>query len=203
MSKKIVAIVGTYRSGHVIDKAVDELLAGAEQAGAQVEKIMLLDKHIEFCTNCRACTQTEGSQRGECPIQDDMDGILDTLDAADGVVFASPINFGTVTALMKRFIERFVCYAYWPWGVPKGPRVRATKAKKPAVLIASSMCPAFIARWAMPNATKTMKSAIGCLGAKPIGKLHFGMVAINSKDGPKDKQSLKAFNMGRKLAGAV
>ena len=201
--KKIVAVVGTYRPGHVIDTAVDELLAGAEKGGAQVEKIMLLDQHIEFCRNCRACTQMEGPERGACPIEDDMRGILDTLEGADGIVFASPVNFGTVTALMKRFIERFICYAYWPWDVPKAPAVRLKKKVKPAVLITSSMCPAFIARWMMPNALKTMKSAAACLGAKPIGKLFFGMVAVKAQEGPNQKQLLKAFKMGRRLAGAL
>lgn len=27
------------------------------------------------------------------------------------------MNFGSVTAIMKRFIERLTVYAYWPWGL--------------------------------------------------------------------------------------
>lgn len=203
MAKKIVAVVGTYRPGHVIDTAVDELLAGAEKAGAQVEKIMLLDKHIEFCTNCRACTQKDGPERGECPIEDDMSEILDTLEAADGIVFASPINFGTVTALMKRFIERFVCYAYWPWDIKKPPAMRIRKCTKPAVLITSSMCPAFIGRLLMANSLKTMKQAARCLGVHPFAKLYFGMTAIRADDTLGSKQSLKAFQTGQRLAGIL
>lgn len=202
-SKKIVAIVGTYRPGHVIDTAVDEVLAGAEKAGARTEKIMLLDKHIEFCTNCRACTQEPGQQRGKCPIEDDMAGILDTLDAADGIVFASPINFGTVTALMKRFIERFVCYAYWPWDVKKPPNLRIKQKTKPAALVMSSMCPAFIGRWMMSNSFKTMKQAACCLGARPVAKLYFGLVAISADDALNKKQALKAFQTGQRLANAL
>ena len=66
MSKKIIAIIGTYRKGRTIDTAVTELLKGAEQQGAQTEKIYLLEKYIEFCTNCRSCTQQNGTARGDC-----------------------------------------------------------------------------------------------------------------------------------------
>ena len=55
-ARKIVAIVGTYRKGKVIDSAASEVLRGAESRGAETEKIHLIDKHIEFCNNCRMCT---------------------------------------------------------------------------------------------------------------------------------------------------
>ena len=59
-SMKIIAIVGTYRKGGVIDTAVDEILASAREADAEVSKVYLIDRHIEFCTNCRSCTQEPG-----------------------------------------------------------------------------------------------------------------------------------------------
>lgn len=200
MSKKIVAIVGTYRRGRVIETAVDQILAGAQERGVKTEKIMLADQQVKFCTNCRACTQQPGPQRGTCPIDDDVSGILDQLDAADGIVWASPINFGTVTAMMKRFIERLLCYAYWPWDVPKAPVGRIKNQGKPSVLLTASMCPAIIARVMMPGAFKTMKAAAKCVGGKIVGKLFFGLTAISEKDTLKEKQSQKAFAMGQRLA---
>ncbi len=66
-AKKIVAIVGTYRKGRVIDTAVSEVLRGAEDGGATTQTIYLIDKHIEFCTNCRTCTQqADVGRRGRC-----------------------------------------------------------------------------------------------------------------------------------------
>ena len=53
----VTAIVGSYRKGGIIDTAVDEILAAAEQEGAEVAKIYLIDRHVEFCRNCRACMQ--------------------------------------------------------------------------------------------------------------------------------------------------
>ena len=49
----ITAIVGTYRRNGIIDRIVDEILYSAKGQGAQINKIFIIDKHIEFCTNCR------------------------------------------------------------------------------------------------------------------------------------------------------
>lgn len=134
---KITAIIGTYRKGGVIDSVVDEILAAAKEHGAEVEKVFLLDQRVEFCTNCRNCTQQEGTARGTCCLSDDMAAILDRIDASDGLILASPMNFGTVTALMKRFIERLVCYGYWPWGTGI-PKERIRRKTKRAIVVASS-----------------------------------------------------------------
>ena len=64
MGKKILGIVGSYRRNGTIDTLVTEVLSSARAAGAETEKIYLLDKHIEFCTNCRTCTQKPGPERG-------------------------------------------------------------------------------------------------------------------------------------------
>jgi multimeric flavodoxin WrbA len=81
---KLVAIVGSYRKGGIIDTAIDEVLTAAKEEGAETVKIYLIDKHIEFCTNCRTCTQQEGLERGKCIIQDDMD--IEILGVATTVI---------------------------------------------------------------------------------------------------------------------
>ena len=40
--------------------------------------------------------------------------LLNELERSDAIVLASPMNFWTVTAVMKRFIERLLGSA-WPW----------------------------------------------------------------------------------------
>ena len=60
----ILAIVGSYRKGGIIERAVDEILASTREAGAVTRKITLLDKHLAFCTNCRSCTQVAGDNYG-------------------------------------------------------------------------------------------------------------------------------------------
>ena len=196
---KVLAIVGTYRKGRTIDTAVDEALRGARQTGAETEKILLLDKHIEFCTNCRTCTQNAGTERGRCEINDDMSSILDKLDQADVYVFASPINFFNVTAIMKRFIERLTCYGYWPWGKPT-PKMRNKKGQKKALLITSSVCPAFIGRIAFHSTFKVLQACGDCLGAGSVKKLYFGKAAIKSDDVLSETDKKQAFESGRRIA---
>lgn len=182
-----------------METAVDEALRGAQDAGADIEKILLLDKHIEFCTNCRACTLTAGTARGRCVLKDDMASILDTLESADAYIFASPINFYTVTALMKRFIERLVCYGYWPWGT--SPKDRLPKGRKKALLITSSACPAFIGRIVFRHTFSVLKACAQCLGAGPIRKLYFGTVALRPDDTLTDSNKRRAYAAGQKLVG--
>jgi multimeric flavodoxin WrbA len=195
---KIIAIVGTYRKGGVIDNAVDEILAAAGEDGAETEKIYLLDKHIEFCTNCRHCTQKEGPTRGECPINDDMNAILDSIGRSDAIVLASPMNFWTVTAIMKRFIERLVCYAYWPWG-KTGPKMRNTRKYKRAVLVYSSAAPSIIARL-LTRITGLLKTAAGLLGAQTIGVLSIGFAAGQPHQEISRRTKTKARRLGKILA---
>lgn len=197
---KVVAVVGTYRKGRTIDTAVEEALRGARDGGAETEIIHLLDKHIEFCTNCRACTQTPGPDRGRCVLDDDMEAILDTLDQADAYILASPMNYYSVTALMKRFIERLVCYGFWPWGTGI-PKMRLPKGKKQALLITSSACPAFIGRIAFRGVFSLLKASANCLGVGSIRKLYFGMVSINADDTLSEKDKRRAYAAGQRIAG--
>ena len=91
----ILAIVGSYRKGGIIERAVDEILASAKEEGAVTWKISLLDKHLEFCTNCRGCTQVAGENYGLCILDDDMAGLLQEIERADALVLASSINISS------------------------------------------------------------------------------------------------------------
>jgi len=197
---KVVGIVGSYRRGKTIDSAVSAVLEGAKAGGAETKNINLLDKHIEFCTNCRSCAQkkVEG-RRGKCVHNDDMDGIMTEIDDADAVVLGSPVNFGTVTALMKRFIERLIPYGYWPWNEALAPVNRIAKADKKAIIVTSSACPAFFGRILMPSALGTLKKAAKVMGAKVIKSLYFGPVAGKEDAQLSEKALLKARKAGEAL----
>lgn len=204
MGKRIVAIVGTYRKGRVIDTAVSEALRGAEARGAQTEKIYLIDKHIEFCTNCRACTQEpDGGRRGKCVLNDDMEGILQAIDAADGLVLAAPTNFFNVTAVTRRFMERLVGYAYWPWNAKRGPKMRVKTPDKKAVTITATACPAFIAKVLMGGGRKALKTTALTLGAKVQTALFYGMVALTPEATLGESDRAKAYRAGQRLADSL
>lgn len=197
---RIVGIVGSYRKHGTIDTAVAEVLRAAEVWGANTQTIYLHEQQIEFCTNCRHCLQEPGSERGECLLQDDMDAILRTIEAADGLVIGAPVNFGNVNALTRRFLERTVCYGYWPWEA-RAPKLRQPQPSKKAVLISSSAAPGLMARF-LTGAFKALKELAKMLGAKSIGVLWIGLV--DPQDATlSERQKRRARELGQRLASAV
>jgi len=202
MGKKFVGIVGSYRKGGIIDSAVSAILKGAEAMGDETKKIYLLDKHIEFCKNCRSCVQEKACEtRGKCMHNDDMEEILREIDNANGVVLGAPINFFNVTALMKKFIERLLPYCYWPWGrvIPKY-RIKKSKISKKAVTVTSSGCPAWLGRIIFSGAPSVLKTAARCIGARVVKSLYFGTVRRRGNSQLSDRALLKAYKAGEKLA---
>jgi len=80
-----------------------EFLKGAEEAGAETENVFLAQKKIRHCMGCFACwTKTPG----KCAIKDDMAELLEKYLNSDLVVYACPVYYGSVTGLMKDFIDR-------------------------------------------------------------------------------------------------
>ncbi len=198
--KKVVGIVGSYRKNGFIDTAIAQILSSAESQGAETKKIYLQDQHIEFCTNCRACLQEPGTQRGKCILEDDMESVLQDIESADSLVIGAPVNFGNVNALTRMFLERCVCYGYWPWDAPAPKNLRNPTIRKKAVLVLSSAAPSFMTRW-LTGALGALKNLAKMLGAKPIGVLCIGLA--NSQEAElSDKVKKQAKQLGKKIAFA-
>jgi NAD(P)H-dependent FMN reductase len=193
----VIGIVGSYRKRGVVDAIVAEILAAAEAAGATTETIYLRDQHIEFCRNCRVCLQEPGEQRGHCPIDDDMEAILERLDSAQALVLGAPVNFGNVNALTRQFLERCVGAGYWPWGTA-APKLRQSHPTKPAVLVSSSAAPALIGRW-FTGAIAALNHLATMLNAKPIGTVWMGGVSSKSMALP-PRIKVRSQQLGQYLA---
>jgi len=194
---KVIGIVGSYRKGGVVDTAVSKVLSSAADNGAEIEKIYLVDKHIRFCTNCRECTQTPGAERGKCILDDDMEALLQQVDAAHSLVIGSPVNFNNVTAITRTFMERCVGYVYWPWGLGK-PGIRKPGMGRKVVLVSASSAPS---RFGMTfrGTLGALKYLANVLGAHPIGQLLIDEVNQETMAMP-DKMAKKAARLGRELA---
>lgn len=102
----IIGVLGSPRVGGNVDLLLEAALQGAQEAGAQVEKIILNDLNIRPCQACGGCDET-----GRCVLQDDMEQIYAALARMDGMVLATPVYFGGVTAQTKAMIDR--CQALW------------------------------------------------------------------------------------------
>jgi len=198
MSARVVAIVGSYRSGGATDRAVEAVLEGARVLGASTQIFRLTERHIEFCRNCRTCTQQPGTERGRCEQQDDLQPILKEIEAADAVVLASPVNYYNATALFRRFLERLLGFAYWPWG-QNGPTLRSKLQPRKAVLVASAGMPGFLIPLAT-GAPRALRLAARMLGARPVGKLWVGLTAGQARPRLSARTVERARHMGMKLA---
>lgn len=100
---KIVVIMGSPRRGNTYRAAerIHEILE--EKIPVEWEYVMLGDIHLEQCQGCGSCIV-----RGEefCPIHDDLGGIVEKMQDADGVIFATPVYAVQVSGLLKVFIDR-------------------------------------------------------------------------------------------------
>lgn len=195
--KKILAIVGSYRRDGNIASTVNHVAQAASSSGATVETIFLLDKNISFCTNCRTCTQEPGQEPGKCVLDDDMRDIISRIEEADGFIFGAPVNFFNVNALTRRFIERLVCYAYWPWD-KNSPKNRKTQLDKQAVLITSSAMPSFLGR-IFTGAMRALKISAKLVGAKTIGTIFVGLAAGSPEARLSERTRTRAEKLGQKL----
>jgi multimeric flavodoxin WrbA len=196
----ILGISGSYRAGGIISQALDAALAGLRERGHEVESLILSEKKISYCTNCRSCTQPQGTEPGKCVLEDDMAEVLEKVRRCDALILASPINFGTVTAVMKAFIERLLPYAFWPWG-KSVPKYRVSKLSKRAALIVSSSCPAFLGRLIMPTALRQLKVCARVFGARAVKSLYLGGICSVRDQGLSAGDLKKAARLGEYLVG--
>lgn len=101
--KKILILSGSHRKGGNSDTLCDEFMRGAIEAGHNVEKIRLSDKHINYCMGCGVCSTTH-----KCVQKDDMSEVLEKMIQADVIVLASPVYFYAMNGQMKTLIDRTV-----------------------------------------------------------------------------------------------
>lgn len=57
------------------------------------------------CTSCFACKLKGGKSYGKCAVQDGLTPILEEIPDVDALILGSPIYFGTVTGIMRCFME--------------------------------------------------------------------------------------------------
>lgn len=196
--KKILAISASYRQDGITDQTVEALRQAVEALDGEVEVVKLRERPLLFCRNCRECTQHPGEEPGCCPLPDGMQELIDRIESADGYILASPTNFGAATALFKRFMERLVVYAYWPWDM-NGPRYRKRKApRKKAVLISSCAAPGVLGRYFFAT-RKQLRMTAKTIGADTVGTIFTGLVGKKSHPRIESRVHRKTRQLAKKL----
>jgi len=101
--QKITVFLGSARKKTTF-AAVQHLERAMQRLGDFAMEMVFLDGcTLEFCQGCKLCFD-----RGEefCPLQDDRDLLLEKLEQADAVVFATPSYAFQVPARMKNLLDR-------------------------------------------------------------------------------------------------
>lgn len=121
---KVLGIMGSPRVGGNSDILLDRALAGAQVAGAEVEKIILDKKSISGCKDCKKCNET-----GICVIKDDMLEIHKKILEADAIIHSVPVYFFSMTAQMKAYLDRWCALydAQWRWQKAYYPKMRGKR----------------------------------------------------------------------------
>ncbi len=197
---KVAAIMGSYRKGKTIDTLVDRAIEGVKSAdaSAEVEKITLIDRNIEYCRNCGVCRNDDPAKPiARCTIDDEMQEILPLMREADACIFGVPIFEGTVNAVTKTFLERICWTLARPgrWPVRGCPEPRCSERKRAIAILSTGLIIPLLRRFC-DDATPLIKATIGdSLNAKLVGTLYAGGV---EKVGM-DRYLAGACKLGQKL----
>jgi multimeric flavodoxin WrbA len=98
---RLLGIVGSPRKNGNTEILVKEALKVGAEAGWQTDLFLMSEKQVAGCDACGACFRT-----GACVIKDDMQELYKLMDQADGILFASPVYFGSVSAQTKAVMDR-------------------------------------------------------------------------------------------------
>lgn len=111
--KEIMIIDGGPRKTFNTAKMIEAFAEGVREADSTVEvrHIRLYDIDYKGCVSCLACKVKSSKAKESCAYRDGLTAILDEAAHADGLVFASPIYFGDITAQLRAFLERLL----FPW----------------------------------------------------------------------------------------
>ena len=98
---KVLVITTSLRARSNSDILAERLIAGAKDAGHEVEQISLKGKEIKFCIGCMACQKTQ-----KCIQKDDSGWIAEKVKNADTLVYVTPIYYYEMSGQMKTLLDR-------------------------------------------------------------------------------------------------
>ena len=123
---KIIGFIGSPRKEGNTAWAVNKILEGAKEQGAETESWHFSELDIKPCNGCLGCVQSD-----KCVINDDMQKIYDALEQADALVLGSPVYMGQMSAQAKIFTDRLFAQI-----TPRfSPRFKEENAGKKLILV--------------------------------------------------------------------
>lgn len=101
---KILTIMGSPRKNGKTAEALGMFEENMLSQGNEVERVNVVDYHINGCLGCYACV-VKPNEPG-CVQKDDLMLVFEKMFAADTIVYASPLYSFDLTAQLKPLIDR-------------------------------------------------------------------------------------------------
>jgi len=96
----IVGICGSPRD-QATEYVLNEALRMLKEQGFETQFWTVRGKWVDFCAHCDYCLKNK-----ECVVQDDVQELYTLLIEAKGIIFASPVYNGGVSAQIKALMDR-------------------------------------------------------------------------------------------------
>lgn len=193
MAGKIVIVKGSPRKDGNSAILAEQVVAGAEATGAQVESFYLHGMHIQPCDACDACQAVADV---DCVIGDDMQILYPKLREADAIVYASPVYWFTVSAQMKLFMDR--CYGMG--SDTDEPEEHALAGKRIGIVLTYGGDDPFDS--GAVNAIRTFQDIFSYIPAWIVG-LVYGYASDAGEIRRNQEVMEKAYELGKKLGSGA
>ena len=108
MTKKVILLNASPRKNKNTAQMLENVMKGAQEAGAECELIHLVGMNFKGCMSCFACKRTGNKCNGLCAYKDELRPVLERILQADAFVMGSPIYWSYPTGMFRNVIERLL-----------------------------------------------------------------------------------------------
>jgi len=124
MAGKIIGLLGSPLTEGNTAQLLDRALKGAEDAGCEVEKIVVVNLDFQACQEMMFCKEHE-----TCILDDDMQAMYPKFRDIGGLIVATPVMTMGIPGKLKSFIDRFQVFFMAKY-VRKKPFISKDKKKE-------------------------------------------------------------------------
>jgi len=100
---KVVAFNGSPRGNGNTHTAIELVTEDMAKAGVEVEIVHVGNKSIRGCLACNQCARNRDEK---CVIDDEVNGWIQKMKEADGILIGSPVHYSAIGGTMKSFLDR-------------------------------------------------------------------------------------------------
>jgi multimeric flavodoxin WrbA len=115
---KVLILSGSRNREGQTARIIKAVQKGLTAGKAESDVIFLVEKSIERCRMCDPDGWGLCRRESRCIIEDDLQGIIEQVKAADALVFANPVYFSDLSESMRSFLDRYRRTLFKPGKAP-------------------------------------------------------------------------------------